>query len=84
MFFAIVELLVIHKEYPMKTNNNLAGFTLCAVALMIGVTVVILSVLKKIDPTMGVALLGIGMCCIGFSLLDAETPIKAVRKSRKK
>ena len=42
----------------MKTNNNLAGFTLCAVALMIGVTVVILSVLKKIDPTMGVALLG--------------------------
>ena len=44
----------------------------------------ILSVLKKIDPTMGVALLGIGMCCIGFSLLDAETPIKAVRKSRKK
>ena len=75
MFFAIVELSVIHKEHPMKTNNNLAGFTLCAVALMIGVTVV---------PTMGVALLGIGMCCIGFSLLDAETPIKAVRKSRKK
>ena len=59
-------------------------FILCAVALAMGVAVVVLSVLQKIDPTTGVALLGVGMCCIGLSLLDAETPLKATKKSRKR
>ena len=60
----------------------MVDFILCAVALAMGVAVVVLSVLKEIDPTTGVALLGVGMCCIGLSLLDAETPVKAMRKKR--
>lgn len=67
----------------MKTNG-MVDFILCAVALAMGVAVVVLSVLQKIDPTTGVALLGVGMCCIGLSLLDAETPLKAAKKSRKR
>lgn len=67
----------------MKTSGMI-DFILCAAALVIGVWVVILAVLNKIDPLFGVMLLGVGMCCIGFSLLDAETPLKNARKKNRK
>jgi small-conductance mechanosensitive channel len=63
----------------MKTNK-VTDFALTAIALAVGVAVVVLSILKKIDPATGVVLLGIGMGCIGLSLLDTETPLRASRK----
>jgi|APMI01.1.fsa_nt_gi hypothetical protein len=63
--------------------GKMVDFILCAVALAMGVAVVVLSILKALDANTGIILLGIGMSCIGMSLLDTETPVRAVRKKRK-
>lgn len=63
--------------------GKMVDFILCAVALAMGVAVVVLSILKALDANTGIILLGIGMSCIGMSLLDTETPARAVRKKRK-
>lgn len=63
--------------------GKMVDFVLCAVALAMGVAVVVLSILKALDANTGIILLGIGMSCIGMSLLDTETPVRAVRKKRK-
>lgn len=63
--------------------GKMVDFILCAVALAMGVAVVVLSILKALDTNTGIILLGIGMSCIGMSLLDTETPVRAVRKKRR-
>jgi len=63
--------------------GKMVDFILCAVALAMGVAVFVLSIVKALDANTRIILLGIGMSCIGMSLLDTETPVRAVRKKRK-
>ena len=58
--------------------------SLGGIAIAIGAMVVILAVINRIDPMLGVMLLGVSTCCIGLSLLDTETPIKQIRARSKK
>lgn len=48
-----------------------------------GVSVVVLSILNSISANTAVILLGIGMSCIGVSLIDVETPVRATRKRKR-
>ena len=43
-----------------------------AVALAMGVAVVALSLLKKLDTATGVTMLGLGLACVGIALLGKE------------
>ncbi len=67
----------------MKTTG-IVDFLLCTIALALGVTVMVLTVLNRIDPRVEILLLGGAVCCIGLSLLDTESPIKALKKNRSK
>ena len=59
-----------------RTNNiesrikNLFTLILKAVACAMGVAVVVLSVMQKIEINSGFTMMGIGLACVGISLLQ--------------
>lgn len=60
--------------------SKVIDFLLCTIALALGVTVVVLTVLNRTDPRVDILLLGGAICCIGLALLDVETPVKTIKQ----
>lgn len=68
---SVEELLKAKKsEYTGSKIKDLFNLILKAVALAMGIAVVVLNILDKIDVKTSIILLGIGMFCIGLYLLD--------------
>ncbi|WP_295579839.1 helix-turn-helix domain-containing protein [uncultured Oscillibacter sp.] len=66
---SVDELMQLKKDAsaPRKRRKELIDLILKAVALAMGIAVVVLSVLNKLAAESGIVLLGIGMTCIGIS-----------------
>lgn len=68
---SVEELLKAKKsEYTGSKIKDLFNLILKAVALAMGIAVVVLNILDKMDVKTSIILLGIGMFCIGLYLLD--------------
>lgn len=57
---------------PENPVQNMVRLVLKAIALAMGVGVVVLSALKSIDMYSGFTMLGIAVCCIGITLLQEQ------------
>lgn len=60
------------KEYPNTKLKDLINLIFKAVALAMGIAVVVLNILDKIDTKSSIIMLGIGIACIGIYLLDQK------------
>ena len=58
------------REYAGSKIKDLFNLILKAVAVAMGVAVIVLNILDKIDIKTSIILLGIGIFCIGLYLLD--------------
>ena len=68
---SVEELLKAKKsEYAGSKIKDLFNLILKAVAVAMGVAVIVLNILDKIDIKTSIILLGIGIFCIGLYLLD--------------
>jgi len=68
----------------MKTDS-FTDFILCTTAMVVAVAVAVLAAIHMIEVQTAIVFLGISVACIGMSLLDVETPIRALSgKSKKK
>jgi len=57
---------------PKKSITEIVDTALKGIALAMGIAVVVLSILNELDMESGMVMLGIGMTCIGVSLLNKE------------
>lgn len=66
------ELMQIKKEAenPSQSVQDIIQLIFKAVPLAMGVAVVVLSVIGELEIKTGFTMLGLGMCCIGISLLN--------------
>lgn len=55
-----------------KSPGEIINLVIKAVALAMGVAVVVLSILNSLDVESGMVLLGIGMTCTGISLFNSK------------
>ena len=70
---SVEELLKVKKsKYEGSKVKEIFNLTLKGITLAMGIAVVVLNVLEKIDIKTSVILLGIGMFCIGLYLLDEK------------
>ena len=60
------------KEYSNTKLKDLINLIFKAIAVAMGVAVIVLNVLNKIDIKSSVIMLGIGILCIGIYLLDEK------------
>ena len=69
---SIDDLMQIKREVPVSSKNpkEVMDILFKAVALAMGIAVIVLSVLDALPVESGITLLGIGMTCIGISLLN--------------
>ena len=69
----------------MKTDS-FTDFILCTAAMIVAVVVAVLAVIHMIETQTAIVFLGISVACIGMSLLDVETPLRALtgKGSKKK
>ena len=61
-----------NKEYFNSKIKDLVNLIFKAVALAMGIAVVVLNILDKIDTKSSIIMLGIGIACIGIYLLDEK------------
>ena len=66
------ELMQIKKEAenPSQSVQDIIQLIFKAVPMAMGVAVVVLSVMGELEIQTGFTMLGLGMCCIGISLLN--------------
>ncbi len=66
------ELMQIKKEAenPKQSVKDIIQLILKAVPMAMGVAVVVLSIMGELEIQSGFTMLGLGMCCIGISLLN--------------
>lgn len=57
---------------PQKNHKEIIDLVIKAVALAMGVAVVVLSILNSLAVESGMVLLGIGMTCTGISLFNSK------------
>lgn len=71
---SVDELMQFRKEAPVakKSPKEISDLVFKAVALAMGIAVVVLSVLNKLEIEKGMVMLGIGLTCAGISLLNKE------------
>ena len=70
---SVDELLKAKKQdYSNNKIKDLINLILKAVALAMGIGVVVLNILEKIEVKSSIIMLGIGMFCIGLYLLDSN------------
>ena len=60
------------KEYSDTKLKDLINLIFKAIAVAMGVAVIVLNILNKIDIKSSVIMLGIGILCIGIYLLDEK------------
>ena len=66
------ELMQIKKEAenPSQSVQDIIQIILKAVPMAMGVAVVVLSIMGELEIKTGFTMLGLGMCCIGITLLN--------------
>lgn len=64
------------EEGPVTKINAIITLIFKAVALAMGVAVIVLSIFEKLDLHTGFTLLGIGLTCVGIVLLQNDAPSK--------
>lgn len=66
---SVDELMQFKKESatPKKSLTEITNLLFKAVGMAMGIAVIVLSVLKQLDPSDGVLLLAIGLACLGIS-----------------
>lgn len=70
---SVEELLKTKKQdYSNNKIKDLINLILKAVAIAMGIGVVVLNILDKIETKSSIIMLGIGMFCIGLYLLDSN------------
>lgn len=71
---SVDELMQFKKDgsVPRKSVKEIIDLIFKAVALAMGIAVVVLSVLNKLAVESGIVLLGIGMTCTGISLFNKK------------
>lgn len=71
---SVDELMQFRKEASAskKSPKEIIDLVFKTVALAMGIAVVVLSVLNKLEAETGIVLLGIGLACVGISLLNKE------------
>lgn len=70
---SVEELLKTKKQdYSNNKIQDLINLILKAVAIAMGIGVVVLNILDKIETKSSIIMLGIGMFCIGLYLLDSN------------
>ena len=70
---SVEELLKAKKQdYSNNKIKDLINLILKAVAIAMGIGVVVLNILEKIEVKSSIIMLGIGMFCIGLYLLDSN------------
>lgn len=71
---SVDELMQLKKEasVPKKSPKEMVDLIFKAVALAMGIAVVVLSVLNELTAESGMVMLGIGLACTGISLLNKE------------
>lgn len=70
---SVEELLKAKKQdYSNNKIKDLINLILKAVAIAMGIGVVVLNILDKIETKSSIIMLGIGMFCIGLYLLDSN------------
>ena len=70
---SVEELLKTKKQdYSNNKIKDLINLILKAVAIAMGIGVVVLNILEKIEVKSSIIMLGIGMFCIGLYLLDSN------------
>ncbi len=72
---SVDELMQIKKEdliVDEKEIGSIIALVCKAISIGMGVAVIVLSILKKIDMYSGFIMLGIGLTCIGITLLDNQ------------
>ena len=71
---SVDELMQIKKEAekPMQSVQEIIQMVFKAVPMAMGVAVVVLSVMGELESQTGFTMLGLGMCCIGLSLLNNQ------------
>lgn len=70
---SVDELLKAKKQdYSNNKIKDLINLILKAVAIAMGIGVVVLNILEKIEVKSSIIMLGIGMFCIGLYLLDSN------------
>lgn len=60
------------KDYSNTKIKDLINLIFKAVAIAMGIAVVILNILDQIDVKSSIIMLGIGLACIGIYLLDSK------------
>ena len=80
---SVEELLKTKKQdYSNNKIKDLINLILKAVAIAMGIGVVVLNILDKIEIKSSIIMLGIGMFCIGLYLLDSNEKEKVSFKSK--
>ena len=71
---SVEELMQIKKESaePVSKVSEILAVAPKAVALAMGVAVTALSMLDALDPKSGMGMLGIGLACVGISLMNEK------------
>ena len=71
---SVDELMQIKKEAekPTQSVQEIIQMVFKAVPMAMGVAVVVLSVMGELESQTGFTMLGLGMCCIGLSLLNNQ------------
>ena len=69
---SVDELMQIKKEAenPSQSVQDIIQLIFKAVPMAMGVAVVVLSVMGELESQTGFTMLGLGMCCIGITLLN--------------
>ena len=69
---SVEELMQIKKEAetPVSKRGKIMDIVPKAVAMAMGIAVTVLTILNALDVTSGMVMLGIGLACVGVSLLS--------------
>lgn len=69
---SVEQLMQGQSQQPGKNTVQIIGLVLRAVALAMGIAVVVLNLLGKLDPADGIAMLGIGLAALALYLLQKD------------
>ena len=67
---------VSQKKEPADTKGEIITLIFKAIALAMGIALLVLSILKKIDLYSGFTMMGIGLTCAAITLLQDQKDIK--------
>ena len=69
---SVEELMQIKKEAPVSKVSQIMDIAPKAVAMAMGIAVTVLTILNDLDMKSGMIMLGIGLACVGISLMSEK------------